>query len=186
MSKQDAPHSIREVEQALIHAKSGDENAEAALIQMFEPLLKSRCRHYFGYCDEDLIQLGSIRMLELIRAFDPTLCDNKFTGYVNRMISCYYWNLKKSEIRKAKEMQPTDYSEVPIQLLSYQENGFEQIEIRELLATLEHEQRCIILQNILYGKTIEQVAKALGIASERVKYQKRKALAKLRESIGIR
>ncbi len=75
---------------------------EGTLIQMLEPLVKNRCRHYFGVCDEDMLQLGNIRLVELIRAFDHTRCDNRFVGYADRMISCYYWNLKNRKSEKQK------------------------------------------------------------------------------------
>ncbi len=183
MTKKSTQNHFKEVEQILAQAKNGDTLAEGTLIQMLEPLVKNRCRHYFGVCDEDMLQLGNIRLVELIRAFDHTRCDNRFVGYADRMISCYYWNLKKSEIRKTKELTQTDYAEDQLKLVQYNENGFEKIEIGELLSALSPEQREIIQQNVMHGKTLDQVARCLCIQRERAKYQKKKALETLRRLV---
>ncbi len=183
MTKFSMQNNFKEVEQILAQAKNGDTLAEGTLIQMLEPLVKNRCRHYFGQCDEDLLQLGNIRLIELIRAYDHTRCDNRFIGYADRMISCYYWNLKKSEIRKTKELTQTDYAEDQLKFAQYNENGFEKIEIKELLTALSPQQREIIQQNVMHGKTLDQVARCLGIQREQAKYQKKKALEKLRRLV---
>jgi len=57
-----------EFEEILQRAKSGDEQAKDAIIQMYQPLLKSRA-YLDGRFDEDLYQELSVVLLECIEKF---------------------------------------------------------------------------------------------------------------------
>ena len=82
------------IEQLAVKASKGCSHSESELLELFTPLLISKCKFYFGKYDEDLIQDGKVRLIELIRLFDPER-GSHFCGYVKYMISTFYWNAKR-------------------------------------------------------------------------------------------
>ncbi len=82
------------IEELAVKASKGCKQSESRLVELFTPLLISKCRFYFGKYDEDLIQDGKIRLIELTRAFDPEK-GSHFCGYIKYMISTFYWNTKR-------------------------------------------------------------------------------------------
>ncbi|MDO5061737.1 MAG: sigma-70 family RNA polymerase sigma factor [Peptostreptococcaceae bacterium] len=165
---------------ALLHlAKNGDSKAEGELILMLEPLIVKYCRHYFGYASEDLVQQGRIRALELIRRFDPEKAEIRFLGYMTKFVTCFYWDLKKAELRKSQSI--SYYSEDELDRASYDEKGFLQIEVDDLLRPLDQEQRYILTQNVMYGMPLGKIGEQLSLSTDQVKYLKKKALGHLRK-----
>ncbi|MDO4712175.1 MAG: sigma-70 family RNA polymerase sigma factor [Peptostreptococcaceae bacterium] len=172
-------NSYEEVDAMLHRAKNGDIEAEGELIVMMEPLILKYCRYYFGFSTEDLIQQGRIRALELIRRFDTSKSEIRFLGYMTRFIACFYWDMKKDELRRSKNM--SYFSEDGLEKASYDERGFLKIEVNDLLQPLDPEQRYIITQNIMYGTPLGEIGSQLQLSTDQVKYLKKKALGRLRK-----
>lgn len=173
-------NSYEMLDAVLLRAKSGDGYAEGELIAMLEPLVSKYCRRYFGYTNEDLMQQGRIRTLELIRRFDEKKKEVKFLGYMSKFLSCFYWDLKKSDIREREEYGFSLLGEEEAYEISYDEHGFLSVEVNDLLKPLNKEQRYILTRNVMYGATLGQVGEELRLSTEQVKYLKKKALGRLR------
>lgn len=175
-------NSYDEIDRLLHRAKNGDSNAEGELIKKFEPLIIKRCRYYFGKVDEDLLQMGRIKLLELIRQFDSSKREVKFSGYISKFLDYFFWDIKKSEMKKLdKEIIPTSDKELPLEA-SYEDRGFEKVEVADLLDKLDEKQRYVITNHVMMGATISNVGKRLNLTNEQVKYLKNKALWQLREA----
>lgn len=179
-------NSYDEIERLLHHAKNGDSDAEGELIQMFEPLLLKRCQYYFGRSDEDLLQMGRIKILELIRQFDSSKYEVKFAGYLSKFLGYFFWDIKKSETKKQDKEILSKYDKDLSEEASYDDKGFEKVEIADLLDSLDEKQRYIITNHVMMGVTASKIEKKLHLTNEQVKYLKKKALWKLRETTLMR
>ncbi len=182
--KEKRQNSYRTIDDALTLAKKGSDEAEGMLIEMLEPLMVKKCRHYFGYVNEDLLQQGRIRTLELIRRFDPSKKEIRFLGYMERFLNCFFWDLKRTELKAKTRSVFLFADEERPESISYDEPGFESIEMRDLLESLDKTQRYIIMQNVMYGATLERIGTTLKLPRDRVKYLKKKALMTLRSGRG--
>ena len=71
----------------VLRAKSGDEQAKNTLVQQNQPLIKSLLRRYLGKGVEydDLYQLGCLGFVKAINKFDPKY-QVKFTTYATPLI----------------------------------------------------------------------------------------------------
>ncbi len=182
--KEKRQNSYRTIDDALTLAKKGSDEAEGMLIEMLEPLMVKKCRHYFGYVNEDLLQQGRIRTLELIRRFDPSKKEIRFLGYMERFLNCFFWDLKRTELKAKTRSVFLSVDEESPESIFYDEPGFESIEMRDLLESLDKTQRYIIMQNVMYGATLERIGMTLKLPRDRVKYLKKKALMTLRSGRG--
>lgn len=90
-------------EELLKRYNEGDQNAVEEIISSVEPILRKRCRYYFEFENEELIQAGRDRCLVLIDRYDSRFVGVKFLGYLSRMISCFYWELKNSQLKVKAE-----------------------------------------------------------------------------------
>lgn len=164
--------------------QDGEEEALGEIIRRVEPLIAKRCRYYFGYADEDLMQDGRMRCIVLIRRYDRNFIGVKFLGYLNRMLSCYFWDLKKAELKKAKyEYQIADEGSRSMNNMAYEENGYAEVELLDLIEGLGEKEKYVVRENILSGKKLIDTARELGISYEYSKDIKKSALAKLRKTV---
>ena len=70
-------NTYEDIEQALIGYKQATATWDKQeylrqLLAYITPLIKKKIRHYFGYVDEDLLQLGYVRTIELIDNYTNT------------------------------------------------------------------------------------------------------------------
>ncbi|MGB5822680.1 MAG: sigma-70 family RNA polymerase sigma factor [Proteocatella sp.] len=164
--------------------QDGEEEALGEIIHRVEPLIAKRCRYYFGYADEDLMQDGRMRCIILIRRYNQNFIGVKFLGYLNRMLSCYFWDLKKAELKKAKyEYQIADEGSRSMNKMPYEESGYAEVELLDLIEGLGEKEKYIVKENILSGKKLIDTARELGISYEYSKDIKKSALAKLRKTL---
>lgn len=173
------------VENLLVNAKLGDNDAMADLIERLEPLIATSCRHYFGYVDEDLMQQGRLRCIILVRSFD-LLRGIRFLGYMKTMVGCYFWDLKKDHIKLAEnEMPMTQDSEDYIKSRSFLDLAYADVEIYDLLLILTKKERYIILKNVIGQEMLAKVARDMGISYSYAKDLKNAALSKLRKTLVV-
>lgn len=176
-----AEADYRELDALLDQAKAGDMDQMGALILRLDPLIKKQIRHYFGRTDEDLLQMGRLRAFELIQRFDPALTDVKFLGYMSRFLGCYFWDLKKQELRQASLVfVPVEEEELNQKAL-YDEAGFLEVEMEDLLGRLAQREAYVVRHHILLNKSLVQVAEELGMTRDQVRYLKKKAVDCLRQ-----
>ncbi len=172
--------SYDEIEACLALAKSGDMDKMGELILMLEPLIKRQVRHYFGVLDEDYVQMGRIRVFELVLRFDPGFTDVLFLGYIKRFLGCYFWDLKKQSLRSSELVDGFVDMEELSELATYEDQGFLKVELDDLLACLSEDERFVIRNNVMEGLSLFRLAQAMGKSYDQVKYIKQKALTRLR------
>ena len=171
------------VENLVVKAKLGDNDAMAELIENLEPLIITSCRRYFGYIDEDLMQQGRLRCIILVRSFD-LLREIRFLGYMKTLLGCYFWDLKKEHIKLVEnEMPMTNDSEDYINGRSFLDLAYADVEIYDLLLVLTKKERYIILKNVVGQEMLANVARDMGISYSYAKDLKNRALLKLRECL---
>ena len=171
------------VEMLMAKAKCGDNDAMAELIERMEPLIITCCRRYFGYMDEDLMQMGRMKCIMLVREFDVER-DIRILGYMKSMLSYYFWDIKKKDIRLTEnETSMTQENENYVQDRPVIEMGYGWIEIEDLLNGLTEKERYVVLENIIGQEKLVDVAKSLSISYDYSKDIKKSAISKLRKVI---
>lgn len=174
---------IAEIENALKNLHSGQSEMEELLIIKLEPLIRKKCRYYFGYCDEDYLQMGRIKLLELIRNFDPNKEGVLFLGYISRFISCYFWDLKKKDLLEKERYNLVDINDVVEKQLSYDDNAFSEMLLQDSLNSLSPSERMVIEKNVMQNLSLRELAKKMGKSHEQLKYLKKKAIQKLKKCL---
>ena len=139
------------------------------------PLIKKKIRHYFGKVDEDLLQCGYAKAIELTDAFDLDR-DIRYIGYMQRMMGCYFYDIRKKQaVNEAITLFDESY------ISPEYDNGYEEIECRDLLECLNDSQKYLIIQNIMYQRKLKDIAEELEISYAYSKEVKREALKKLKD-----
>lgn len=175
-------HYYKEMETAIRNKNTNQECTEEFLISKLEPIIKKSCKHYFGTYDEDLLQMGRLRVLELIRNFDTNRKDIIFLGYIKKMLSFYFWDLKKKELSK-KEISFVNINEVTENKLYYEEKEFSNILLKESINNLSEDEKKIVKRHIFDTISLKQLAKEMNKTHEQVKYIKKKTIEKLKKSL---
>ncbi len=138
------------------------------------PLIKKKIRHYFGKIDEDLLQCGYAKAIELTDDFDLER-DIRYLGYMQRMMGCYFYDVrKKHSVYEAITAFDEEY------IAAEYDNGYEEMECSDLLSCLNDAQKYIVVQNIMYKRKLKEIADELEISYAYSKELKRKALKKLK------
>jgi len=161
-------------------ACEGCKDSTYELIERFTPLLRGKCRQYFGVVDEDLLQDGIVRLLELIRDFEPQRGAN-FCGYAKYMISTFYWNLKRKRMAEESRHAETDVSDEHSGCLGTCDDEIAGVETRMALETLPAAQRDVIELIYMQGLSTDETAKRLGISYSYASKLSRRALTSLRD-----
>ena len=164
-----------------LHLKKSE--IEELLILKLEPLIRRKCRYYFGYCDDDLLQMGRLRLLELIRNFDTEKQDILFLGYVSKFLSYYFWDLKKRELFQKEKYNLVNINDITENKLIYEETDFYDILLKESLNVLNTEEKAVVEKNIMQNLPLNKLAKEMNKSREQLKYIKKKAIEKLRKSM---
>lgn len=145
------------------------------LLLYITPLIKKKIRHYFGKVDEDLLQCGYAKAIELTDAFDLGR-DIRYIGYMQRMMGCYFYDMRK---KHSAYDAVTSFDESYIS--PENDNGYEEMECSDLLSCLNDSQRYIVIQNIMYQRKLKEIAAELDISYAYSKELKRSALKKLKD-----
>ena len=172
-------NSYEEIDSLLTQAKAGDDDSMGTLILCLDPLIKKQVRHYFGKADEDYLQMGRLRALELIHKFNPEFTNVKFLGYMARMLGCYFWDLKKKELRNIDTPCIAIDEEELGQKATYDEEGFLAVEMEDLLSRLPQTESYVLRHHVLLGKSLMAVSAEMGLSKDQVRYLKKKSKQRL-------
>ncbi len=172
-------NTYEDIEQALIGYKEATATWDKQeylrqLLAYITPLIKKKIRHYFGYVDEDLLQLGYVRTIELIDNYEMER-NILFMGYMKRMLGCYYYDEKRKQV-KAGDL--VEYDETFMEL-DY-ESGYFDIELEDLLKGLSYKERYVVERHIMEKSLLKNVAQELDLSYVYAKELKRNAIKKLR------
>ena len=167
-------NTYEEINELVRMSQEGDKDSLEKLLDILNPLLISKCKHYFGYISEDLYQNGVIKSIELINNFDFKK-NTKFLGYMKFMISCFYWDQKKDELN-SKEVS-VDFNDNQSKEVYVED--FSNIETLEALSILNATELKVIDKNLIQGHTLSEIAKQMDISCSWVKQVKAKAVKKL-------
>lgn len=169
-------------------AQSGDTTAEAMLIVKYAHLTKALSRSYYlaGADKEDLLQVGTIGLLNAIRKFNPD-GGASFSTFAYGCIR----NSMLDEIRKSRRIAQADELEIPLPegLRSGQspEADYIQNETATLLADaisqVLNDTELAVLKLYLQAMSYEQIAGQLGIEKKKVDNTIQAARKKIRKLI---
>ena len=163
------------IETLLRKYHDGDSEALGILLEKIEPLIASTCKHYFGFADEDLLQSGRVCCIESIQKFDFNLKDIKFLGYQKRQLKYFYCDLKRAQVKRdSRECLLSTEGSYLMESLTYDELGYNKVEVKIMLGCLNYKERYIVEHNILTGETLKDVAKHLDINYDYAKELKKK------------
>lgn len=170
------------IEDLLRKYRDGDSESLVILLEKLEPLIISKCRHYFGTINEDLFQSGRLCCIESIQKFDFSFENIKFLGYQKIQLDYYFRDLKRSQIKHdSHEYLLSSEGDGLIESNIYEEEGYSIVEIKSALSILADKERYIVEHNIMQGETLKKIATDLGISYDYSKEIKKKALLKLRK-----
>lgn len=166
------------------------ENPEFGDSQMFEKnlgLLKSIVSKFVKHQieDSDLYSIGCMALLKAIRTFDPS--KSSFSTWATRIIR----NSIITQLRKNKKDQVIVFSsieekekdeklidqqkeEVPFKLIK------DLIKIDNSDSKTEAENKKILIDHYLEGKSLSEIGKQFGITKERVRQRAKEGIAKIR------
>lgn len=167
---------INEHLQAL--AKAGEEEKREAIysiITMIEPLIRCACRRYHGYTDEDMLQDGRLRALELIHAYDPAR-GTRFLGYMKKMLHWYYYDRKRKEAKEQERYFLCD----EIDSIPFSCDEYDAVCIEDVLQKLSETERKFVRFHILEGHTMKRASEEIGITYNQARALKRRTIEKLR------
>ncbi|KXZ40561.1 RNA polymerase sporulation-specific sigma factor [Alkalithermobacter thermoalcaliphilus JW-YL-7 = DSM 7308] len=157
----------------VVSCQNGCKKSLESLIDALSPLIKAKCKHYFGYVDEDLYSDGILRLIELINDFDFEK-NTRFLGYIEYMISCFYWDKKRRQLKESsKEIIVDEYIE------HIYEEDFSIIDIQDIFSILSDKEKYIIIENVLNKDTLVNISKDLNISYKYAKLLKSRAIRKL-------
>ncbi|CAH2215058.1 sigma-70 family RNA polymerase sigma factor [Tepidibacter aestuarii] len=167
-------NAYEEINELVKKSQNGDKDSLEKLLDTLKPLLISKCKHYFGYINEDLYQNGVIKSIELIQNFDFKK-NTKFLGYMKFMISCFYWDQKKDELNSKEVSVNFDDNQSKDVYIE----DFSNIETIEALSILNATEIKIVEKNLIQGHTLLEISKEMGISYSWVKRVKSQSVKKL-------
>ena len=170
------------IEDLLRKYRDGDSESLVILLEKLEPLIISKCRHYFGTINEDLFQSGRLCCIESIQKFDLSFENVKFLGYQKIKLDYYFRDLKRSQIKHdSHECLLNSEGNNLIEGSTYEEEGYSIVELESVLDILGDKERYIVEHNIMQGETLKETSINLGISYDYSKELKKRAIQKLRE-----
>lgn len=153
------------------------------LLDYLTPLIKKKIRYYFGYLGQDkqeeLMQEGYLRSIELIRDFDMNR-GVLFLGYMKRMLGCFFFDKRKAVTKQKDTCQFEEEYMDPANDPEY--SG---VEVEDWLRLLNQKEGFIIRQHVLGGRKLIRLAEEMNISYVYAKEIKRNALRKLRKDLRL-
>lgn len=142
------------------------------IIENYSPLIKSCIKKYanYPYLYEDLFQDGVVKVLELIKLYDPKK-GVEFSHFLKVYLTQFYKN--KASYQKYREHLEFD----PEKMIAGVVEGPERaLFIKEMMKLLDPVDRIIIYQNLICGERIRDIAKLLNMSERQCYYRKEKAI----------
>ena len=195
-----APHDLA-LEARVLAAQNGDGIATEALLEQFQPLLRSRIHGLWVSVREELSTLEwadiesqmTLIFLQRLHAFDPEK-GVFFPHYIERMLE---WDAR-TWLRAQRRGQATPFSQLSLTgddgaeledlLPAAPDDHARDIErivgLRAALEELPHAQRVVVWGCCVLGKTEVQMARELGLSRSAVRNRLESALIKMRAFFG--
>lgn len=158
-----------------------EELALEEILYQLRPMLIKRCRHYFGYITEDLLQSGYLELMERMAVYDENRTDIPVLGYLNRMISCHYFSMKRKQSRDKDRFFVLE-KEILEQLCDTNiDSAAPYCDLDELLCVLNPMERRLIVDHILMKKSLKSICISMEISYSYAKKLKSNSLLKLKQ-----
>ena len=150
------------------------------LLVFLRPLICKKIRHYFGFYNEDFLQDGYLKSIELIERFDMNR-DIRFIGYMERMLGCYFFDMKKKQSSKPELILFDEaFGQQPLF-----EGGYFDVELKDLIKNLKEKEKIIVIRNIIEKKKLKDIALEIDVSYPYAKELKRKVIKKLQNYLNI-
>lgn len=187
----------KDIQDLAVQAKNGKEEAAAELIARLKPLIyASARRYYFGEGEqEDLLQEGCLKLLELLKKFDMSR-GIPFLGYAKVHLKYFYMEKGKHSKKEAalyileslSEDGRTCIEGIPDADMPIEEKLIQrevQKSLGEAIQKLSVHQRRVISLYYGQGMDMRQIAKYLRVHYQTVVKTKERGLKRLREELKI-
>ena len=99
------------MEELLLKAQNGDNNAKEEIIKSYYPLIIKECKKVFlkNTSFEDLVQIGILNLLKAINLYDLSRGIQSFPSYVFWSIKNSYASIMRSEIKFNEEVSLNNF-----------------------------------------------------------------------------
>lgn len=177
--------------QQIRKAQAGDSQAMIALLEQFEPLVRAAValRYPKGQEGEDLLQEAYIALLRAILQYDHGPVS--FPYYAKRMVYGATWSYKRKALRISGKESPDSVRNEDGELLSvfaripdeHSAAAFQRPELESYLTPLSPRERLVILEVVIGGMPMAELARREGVSLDTVKVWKKRAFAKIRKLV---
>lgn len=158
-----------------------EDSALAEILNRLRPMLIRRCRHYFGYINEDLMQSGYLELIERMQTYDVQRTEVPVLGYLNRMISCHYFSLRRREGRDSDRLCMIEREVLENIHDPSVEQRDQQENLNDLLSVLSPRERQLVTEHILEKQSLKLVCKRMEISYSYAKKIKQASIWKMKE-----
>lgn len=128
-----------------------------------KPLIVKRCKYYFGYCDEDMIQDGYECVIRAVNDFDYEYVGVRFLGYLQRRVADFFWGKKKKELVRERIASFCQYEDGFCDEC-YEDKGFDSVKYYDVLDCLNDRERRFVVGVYLQGRRLKDVCLDEGIS----------------------
>ena len=183
-----------ELEQLVIQAQAGDQNAFQEICKNFAGLVKKQAfqQHIRPIAGEALSE-GNFAVVQAVRVYNPSL-GIPFAGFVESRVKYAVWNLFKRERRIWQRELPLvvcnaedefDLANTLADERDMEAETMEKVTARDLLGTMQSlppKQRQVILKTVLAGYTLTEAARELGVTPQAAYNLRKRGLTRLKRS----
>lgn len=162
--------------------KHGDATAYDALVRRHLARATSIARRLLGNVEdaEDLVQEAFVRALDRIATFDPT---RAFAPWFYRLLINTGLNARKARALRAAEPEQREFASHGASPLELTERQEIRERFAEALAALPPRQRLVVSMFEVDGLSTVEIAAALGISRETVRWHHHQARQALRKAL---
>lgn len=156
-------------------AQAGDQLAQEALVERFQPLIRSLCRGWPDY--EDHYQETTCQFLELVRDYDPTSAVY-FGHYIKVKLAWRVRNYRRLIRRRTRPETPLP---APEEAVAAAPDLAERVDLEAALCHLSARQRDVVIRAYWRDEDAEPIARELGVSPRAVRALRLRAERRLAE-----
>lgn len=181
-----------ELEQSVIKAQAGDQNAFQEICESFAGLVKKQAfQHHIRPIAEEALAEGNLAVVQTVLAYNPSL-GIPFAGFMENRVKYAVWNLFKRERRIWQRELPLvvcdeedefDLADTLADERDMEAAAMEKAATQDLLRILPPRQRQVILKTVLSGFTLTEAARELGVTPQAAHNLRKRGLTRLKTKL---
>lgn len=170
------PQDYKKIELLAIKFKEGDKVAGEELLGIVDNLIKRRIKGAGFVVNEDLMQDGRIRVIELTHKYDPSKCQGRYLGYIKIMLMCYFKDLKEKEMERNKIANFVSYNESTKKYDSFGkvDSDYAKVELIDIISKFGELEKKIAKLYFIEYNNITEIASRLSMTRHNVQKETKK------------